>query len=310
MPRAKKDKEPRQKQKQKQKQTVIVNVGVSRRRRRQASDRSEPSAPRPPPFMPIPFPVPALRGPEPLVPPQPSLAQLIQALQAQPLGNAPAPASLAPPAIPTQAVLNPIQKDLVREVVKQQPSLFETIREQNEMGRPPISNPVSPILSSSSSSELDKTPKPSPISIPDLVLEQKYEAGPEVVVAPPNPMVKPPEPIVSASPAVSSSSKEPGGRKKIRPPKLTSPIPIEQRQPMEYPAQASSSSSQMIPGVPTPRYSMEQLLRMGGRIKDQTSEQGKQNTLEALAKRLGMSMPNEIRDAGKQAMAAWMYKRL
>lgn len=208
MPRAKKDKEPRQKQKQKQKQTVIVNVGVSRRRRRQASDRSEPSAPRPPPFMPIPFPVPALRGPEPLVPPQPSLAQLIQALQAQPLGNAPAPASLAPPAIPTQAVLNPIQKDLVREVVKQQPSLFETIREQNEMDRSPISNPVSPLYSSSSSSELDMTPKPSPISIPDLVLEQKYEAGPEVVVAPPSPMVKPPEPIVSASPAVSSSEKK------------------------------------------------------------------------------------------------------
>lgn len=226
MPRAKKDKEPRQKQKQKQKQTVIVNVGVTRRRREQASKRSEPSAPRPPPFMPIPFPVPALRGPEPLVPPQPSLAQLIQALQAQPLGNAPVPASLAPPAIPTQAVLNPIQKDLMREIVKQQPSLFETIREANEASRPAVSNPVSPIYSSSSSSELNVTPKPSAVSIPDLVLEQKYEVGPEQVVAPPSPMVKPPEPIVSASPAVSSSSNEAGSRKTIRPPKLTSPIPV------------------------------------------------------------------------------------
>lgn len=75
MPRKSKQK---QKQKQKQSQTVIVNVGRTRSKRSKSSGQSKQSIPSPQ-F--IPYPVPSLRGPEPIVPSQASLIQLLERLQ-------------------------------------------------------------------------------------------------------------------------------------------------------------------------------------------------------------------------------------
>ncbi len=77
MPRKDKQKQ-KQKQKQQQKQTVVVNIGTrGKRTKRQARQTRQP--PPTPQFMP--YPVPNLRGPEPMVTPQPSLVQLMDALR-------------------------------------------------------------------------------------------------------------------------------------------------------------------------------------------------------------------------------------
>lgn len=94
----------KQKQKQKQSQTVVVNIGTRGKRTKQARQSRQP----PPTPQYIPYPVPQLRGPEPMVASQPSLAQLLEALrphiQAPVVAHAPAvPPPIHIPNIP-QAV--------------------------------------------------------------------------------------------------------------------------------------------------------------------------------------------------------------
>lgn len=137
----------KQRQNQKQSQTVVVNIG---RRRRAASKRSASLAPRPPPFMPIPFPVPALRGPEPLIQAQPSLAQLIEALRPAGLSSStPAPPVSAPPAPASPAPI----PDIVYEGKE------ETGPERVVAPPLPIVTPPEPLVSASPAVTLRKRPK-------------------------------------------------------------------------------------------------------------------------------------------------------
>jgi hypothetical protein len=67
----------KQKQKQKQSQTVIVNIHKGKRSKRQEKQTRQP----PPTPQYVPYPVPNLRGPDPVVPSQASLIQMLEALR-------------------------------------------------------------------------------------------------------------------------------------------------------------------------------------------------------------------------------------
>ena len=87
----------KQKQKQKQSQTVIVNIHKGKRSKRQEKQTRQ----LPPTPQYVPYPVPSLRGPEPVVPSQASLIQMLEALRPiQAPVVAPAPAVPPPIVIP------------------------------------------------------------------------------------------------------------------------------------------------------------------------------------------------------------------
>lgn len=132
----------KQKQKQKQSQTVIVNIHKGKRSKRQEKQTRQP--PPTPQF--VPYPVPSLRGPDPVVPSQASLIQLLERLQ--PL-QAPviAPAPAVPPPIIIPYVAEGKEEVGPEVMVRRTPPIVE-----------PDSALVSAGPSSSSSSSSEEPP--------------------------------------------------------------------------------------------------------------------------------------------------------